>query len=73
MEDIQTLIIGVAVSLGLLLLLLLIIPLWRVSIALICGRYTDLDYRCGCLSVTFFASSPHHSVMMGKYHTGMSA
>ena len=45
MEGIQTLIIGVAVSVGLLLLLSLIILLWWVSITLICGRYTDLDYR----------------------------
>ena len=54
MEGIQTLIIGVAVSVGLLLLFLLIILLWRVSITLKCGRYTDLDYRCSCLSRTTF-------------------
>ena len=67
----QTWIIGVAVSVGLLLLLLLIILLWWVSITLKCGRYADLDYRCNCRSGTSFTSSTDHSSMVGKYHTDM--
>ena len=71
MEGIQSWIISVAVSVGLLLLLLLIILLWWVSITLICGRYTDLNYKCSCLSGTSFTSSSDHSSMVGKYHTDM--
>ena len=71
-KGIQAWIIGVAVSAGLLLLLLLIILLWWVSITLICQyKSTSLDCRGNCLSGTTF-TFPHHSVMVGEYHTDMS-